>query len=71
MCIITHRKLIDKVKITTPRNVVNLPLLFDAIFSKFLKPFGQIGAWLVKLCLEGMVPGNEVGESQKNDGELT
>lgn len=50
MYINTDRKLIEKVKITTLRNVNNLLSLFDTIHSKSSELFGHIKRTCAGFC---------------------
>ena len=58
--IITSHRHIDKIKITTLRDLTKIPILFDKIKSKTLKLYGHIKrskTGLSKLCLEGLITG--------------
>ena len=60
MRFITGNRLIEKIRISTLRNITSLPPLFDMIKSKTLKLFGHVKRSSVgfsKLCFEGMVDG--------------
>lgn len=55
MHINTDDKSIDTVRITTLRNITNLPSLFDTIRNKSSKIFGIVSEW----CLEKVVKENQ------------
>ena len=60
MRFITGHKLIDKIKISTLRNITSLPPLFDKIKSRCLKLFGHVKrstVGLAKICFEGTLEG--------------
>ena len=57
---LTGHRQIDKIRITSLRDMTKTTALFDKIKSKTLKLFGHIKrstTGLSKLCLEGLVPG--------------